>query len=163
MKKIIIFCVVLTAANLGFTFEISEGSKKLAIEKLRSLSLEQKIAQMTQAERQNATPEEVKRYGLGSILSGGGSNPNPNTPKSWKSMVKNYYDKSIQSVSGIPLIYGVDAVHGHNNVLGATIFPHNINLGYANDLKNLEKMGEIVAEELKATGIYWNCSNHGDR
>ena len=120
------------------------------------MSLRDKIGQMTQAERQHATPEEVKKYGLGSILSGGGSNPTPNTPQAWKKMVKMYYDYSLQSRSGVPLIYGVDAVHGRNNVLGATIFPHNIGLGVANDLDLTKKMGEVVAEELKATGIYWN-------
>ena len=111
---------------------------------------------MTQAERQHATPEQVKKYGLGSILSGGGSNPTPNTPLAWKEMVKNYYNQSMESAAKIPLIYGVDAVHGHNNVLGATIFTHNIGLGVANDLELTKKMGEIVAKEMKATGIYWN-------
>ena len=144
MRWMFYFCVFsLVYSNPIFAFTISTKSQKKALKKLNTLSLEQKIAQMTQAERQNATPEEVKKFGLGSILSGGGSNPNPNTPTSWKSMVKNYYDNSMQSASGVPLIYGVDAVHGHNNVLGATIFPHNINLGYANDLKNLEKMERL--------------------
>ena len=137
-------------------FTLSPESKQKALEHLKKLTLKQKIAQMTQAERQHATPEQVKKYGLGSILSGGGSNPTPNTPKAWKEMVKDYYDQSMESAAKIPLIYGVDAVHGHNNVLGATIFPHNIGLGVANDLELTKKMGEIVAKEMKATGIYWN-------
>ena len=99
-------------------------------------------------------PEEVKKYGLGSVLSGGGSNPTPNTP-SVEKMVKKYYDySSIEKWSSIDLWCRRGS--GHNNVLGATIFPHNIGLGVANDLDLTRKLGEVVAEELKATGIYWN-------
>lgn len=155
MKAVVISIVTLFLGQ-AFGFDLSESSLKRAKEIMKKMSLQEKIGQMTQAERQHATPTDVKKYALGSILSGGGSNPTPNTPEAWKKMVKEYYDYSLKSKSGVPLIYGVDAVHGHNNVLGATIFPHNIGLGVANDLELTRKMGEVVAEELKATGIYWN-------
>ena len=148
--------LTLLLSNSAFSFTISSESKQKAKLHLEKLNLQQKIAQMTQAERQHASPADVKKYGLGSILSGGGSNPTPNTPKTWLKMVKDYHKNSLESDSGIPLIYGVDAVHGHNNVLSATIFPHNIGLGVANNESLMKEMGKVVGQEMKATGIYWN-------
>ena len=118
--KVVVIGILSLFVGQTYGFELSESSLKRAVEITKKMSLRDKIGQMTQAERQHATPEEVKKYGLGSILSGGGSNPTPNTPQAWKKMVKMYYDYSLQSRSGVPLIYGVDAVHGNNNVLGAT-------------------------------------------
>ena len=153
MKTLLITLILSTST---FAFTISPESKQKAKLHLEKLSLQQKIAQMTQAERQHASPADVKKFGLGSILSGGGSNPTTNTPKAWLKMVKDYYVNSLESDSGIPLIYGVDAVHGHNNVLGATIFPHNIGLGVAINEGSMKEMGKVVAQEMKGAGIYWN-------
>ena len=129
-------------------------------ELLEQLSLEAKVGQMLQAERQNITPDEVKDYNIGSLLSGGGSHPESPSDgvDTWYDMVKGYQDSATASSSGIPLIYGVDAVHGHNNVYGATIFPHNINLDMANDADLMGRIGEITATEMKTTGVHWNFS-----
>ncbi|HEV7979179.1 MAG TPA: glycoside hydrolase family 3 N-terminal domain-containing protein [Amycolatopsis sp.] len=120
---------------------------------LGRMSLDDKIGQMTQAERQAATPAQAAQAKLGSILSGGGSVPTPNTPESWANMYDAYQKAAIATPLGIPSIYGVDAVHGHNNVYGATVFPHNIGLGAANDPELVQKIGKATAEEVSATGI----------
>ncbi|MFT6752227.1 MAG: beta-glucosidase [Candidatus Azotimanducaceae bacterium] len=125
---------------------------------LEKMNLRQKIGQMTQAERMSVTPEEVKYYHLGSVLSGGGSGPGGNLPLDWLAMCDDYWLASMQEDKNhiaIPLIYGVDAVHGHNNVRGATIFPHNIGLGAANDPALVQKIGEATAREIQATGVDW--------
>ena len=112
MSKFLLVCTMLIFNQNIFAFEVSKESLNKAKELVKYMTLTQKIGQMTQAERQHASPEDVKKFGLGSILSGGGSNPTPNTPEAWKKMVKEYYEHSVQSATGIPLIYGVDAVHG---------------------------------------------------
>jgi beta-glucosidase len=117
------------------------------------MSLDDKIGQMTQAERQAANPSQSAQAKLGSILSGGGSVPTPNTPESWADMYDAYQKAATATPLGIPIIYGVDAVHGHNNVYGATVFPHNIGLGAANDPALVKKIGKATAEEVSATGI----------
>ena len=126
-------------------------------ELLASLSLLEKAAQMVQAERGNITPEQVKQFGIGSVLSGGGSHPSSyrNSVDDWYEMYSDYQDGALESSSGIPLIYGIDAVHGNNNVYGATIFPHNIGLGAANDSDLMYRIGVATAEEMKVTGISW--------
>ncbi len=127
---------------------------------MANLTLEEKIAQMLQAEEKYITPEEVTEYGIGSILSGGGSHPNhyDDDVSVWYEMVKDYQEAALEARCSIPLLYGTDAVHGHNNVYGATIFPHNINLGMMNDAALVEQIGEATALEMKATGIHWNFS-----
>ncbi len=125
---------------------------------LSQMTLEQKVGQMTQTERMSISPEEVKRYHIGSVLSGGGSCPGSNTPGDWVAMNDAYWAASVESDEkhlSIPIIYGVDAIHGHNNVLGATIFPHNIGLGAANDPVLLEKIAKVTAREILATGVEW--------
>jgi beta-glucosidase len=91
--------------------------------------LDDKIGQLTEAERQAATPAQSTSARLGSILSGGGSTPTPNTPAGWADMVDAYHRAATSTGLGIPIGYGADTVHGHNNVHGATVFPHNIGLG----------------------------------
>ncbi|MEU8109736.1 glycoside hydrolase family 3 N-terminal domain-containing protein [Nonomuraea muscovyensis] len=126
---------------------------------LGRMTLEEKVGQMTQAERGAlAAPNDIATHLLGSLLSGGGSTPTPNTPVAWADMVDGYQVRARQTRLQIPLIYGVDAVHGHNNVVGATIFPHNIGLGAARDPGLVEQVGKITAREVKATGIPWNFS-----
>jgi len=120
---------------------------------LDSLTLSEKVGQMLQAERNGLSAADAAQYNLGSILSGGGSAPATNTPGEWYQMYKYYQNGMKTSSSGIPVIYGVDAVHGHNNVMNATMFPHNIGLGAANDPELMTKIGLITAREVSVTGI----------
>lgn len=127
---------------------------------MSKMTLQEKIAQMVQPEQNEASggasPADVKRYGIGSVLSGGGSAPTTgNTADDWKNRVLEYLAAARESRLGIPLLYGVDAVHGHNNVADAVIFPHNIGLGAAGEEALAERIGRAVAEEVYATGIRW--------
>lgn len=121
------------------------------------MTLAEKIGQMAQAERIDidADPALITRYGLGSVLSGGGSVPDPNTAEAWADMVDRYQQAALDTRLGIPLLYGVDSVHGHGNLLGATVFPHNIGLGATRDPELVEKIGHITAEETRASGPQW--------
>src|SRR5260221_217423 len=128
---------------------------------LRHLTVEQKVAQMVQADIRSVTPEDVKTCRLGSVLNGGGAFPGGNkhaTVADWVALADRYYDASMDSSEGappIPVIWGTDAVHGHNNVIGATLFPHNIGLGAAHDPDLIQRIGEVTAREVAATGIDW--------
>ncbi|GAA2802228.1 glycoside hydrolase family 3 N-terminal domain-containing protein [Crossiella cryophila] len=135
---------------------------------LPRMSLNEKIGQMTQGERASVSAADVTTYRLGSLLSGGGSAPNPNTATAWADMYDNYQRSSLATPLNIPLIYGVDAVHGHNNVRGATIFPHNIGLGATRDPALVQRIGEATAKEVAGTGIDWDfapclCVARNDR
>lgn len=123
-----------------------------------SLSLEQKVGQMIQPEIRYISASDIKKYGIGSILNGGGSYPNNKKRGSidnWIEKAESLYQASITSESKIPIMWGTDAVHGHNNVFGATIFPHNIGLGATHNPKLIGEIAEITAKEVKATGIDW--------
>ena len=128
---------------------------------MATLTLEQKVAQMIQGEIKHVTPDDLRRYGLGSVLNGGGSFPAQNKYSSiqdWVDLADDYYLASIDSSegsAGIPVIWGTDAVHGHNNVIGATIFPHNIALGAVGDPALTAAIAEATAKEVSATGIDW--------
>jgi beta-glucosidase len=123
------------------------------------MSLADKVGQMTQAERAAlGDPDDIATYRLGSLLSGGGSTPTPNTPAAWADMVDGFQLRARQTPLQIPLLYGVDAVHGHNNLVGATIFPHNIGLGATRDPALVAKAGALTAQEVKATGPTWDFS-----
>jgi beta-glucosidase len=123
---------------------------------LRQMTLPEKIAQMVQAERRTITPEEMAEYGVGSILSAGGSAPSPNEPAAWAEMIDGYQRAALQTRLKIPMLYAIDAVHGNNNVYGATLFPHNIGLGATRDADLVGRIGAATALELRATGIPWN-------
>lgn len=123
---------------------------------LARMTLVEKIGQMTLIENNSITSQSVTGFFIGGILSGGGGYPTPNTAEAWAQMVDTFQQAALSTRLGIPLIYGVDAVHGHNNVYGATIFPHNIGLGAANNPDLMRQIGEITAREMMATGIYWN-------
>ncbi|GAB4537198.1 MAG: hypothetical protein Fur0018_27950 [Anaerolineales bacterium] len=124
---------------------------------LARMTLTEKIGQMTLVEKGSINPADIAPLGIGGLLSGGGGYPREgNTPENWAAMVDGFQQEALNSRLGIPLIYGVDAVHGHNNVYGATIFPHNIGLGAANDPDLMTRIGRAVAQEMAATGIYWN-------
>ncbi|KAL8057936.1 hypothetical protein ABFX02_04G215900 [Erythranthe guttata] len=118
------------------------------------MTLEEKIGQMTQIERKIATPDVMKNYFIGSVLSGGGSVPGPKaSAEEWVNMVNGIQTGSLSTRLGIPMIYGIDAVHGHNNVYKATIFPHNVGLGVTRDPALLKRIGAATALEVRATGI----------
>lgn len=123
------------------------------------MTVEEKIGQMTQIDQQFLdTIQDIADYGIGSLLSGGGSHPDTNHFEAWTDLYDEYQRVALSSRLGIPLIYGIDAVHGHNNVHGATIFPHNVGLGCANDYEVCRKVSEATAVEVAATGINWNFS-----
>lgn len=123
---------------------------------LGRMTLAEKIGQMTLIEKNSISPETAADRLLGGILSGGGGYPPDNSPAGWAEMVASYQEAALQTRLGIPLLYGVDAVHGHNNVNGATIFPHNIGLGATRNAALVEQIGRATAVETTATGIYWN-------
>lgn len=123
---------------------------------LAQMTLDEKLAQMVQPEQAGITPSDVAEYGFGSVLSGGGSAPSAgNMPENWEERVNELKEAALQTRLGIPLLYGIDAVHGNNNVSGTVIFPHNIGLGATGDLELTERIGEVVAQEVRATGIQW--------
>ena len=122
------------------------------------MTLADKIGQMTQVENLSITPAEVAEHAIGSVLSGGGGNPERNTPENWATMVRGYQEAALQTRLGIPLLYGADAVHGHSNVRGAVVFPHNIGLGASRDSSLAKRIGRITALEALATGIHWALS-----
>ena len=124
------------------------------------MTLEQKVGQMTQPDVRSVTPDEVRRYYIGSILNGGGAWPDMNMHASvqdWLKLSDQFYQASMSTDMPvkIPVIWGTDAVHGHSNVYGATLFPHNIGLGAANDPALIERIGHATAEQVRATGITW--------
>ena len=126
--------------------------------KLASMTLEEKIGQMTQAEIGDINPDEAKAYNVGSVLNGGGSNPGGGTGKpveTWLAAADAFWEASRNSSSHIPLIWGTDAVHGHNNIKGAVLFPHNIGLGAAHDPNLMRRIGMVTAEEVAKTGLDW--------
>ena len=122
------------------------------------MTLEEKVGQMTQAERGAATgdPGLITDLRLGSVLSGGGSVPTPNMPRAWAKMVDGFQQEALSTRLGIPIIYGVDAVHGHGNVYGATIFPHNIGLGATRDPGWSSGSRRSPPRRSRATGIPWD-------
>ena len=123
---------------------------------ISQMTLAEKIGQMTLIEKDSVSQKDIRKYCLGGILSGGGGAPRENTAENWATMVDNFQQVALESCQGIPLIYGVDAVHGHNNLYGAVIFPHNIGLGAAGDPELMTRIGQVTAKEMVATGIYWN-------
>ena len=139
-------------ATIKKTAAIAERVEAL----LGEMTVAEKIGQMTQVEKNSIDREDITQYGLGSLLSGGGGYPTPNTAASWRAMVNEFQEYALKSRLGIPLIYGVDAVHGHNNVYGTTIFPHNIGLGATGNAELVEKIGRATAVEIAATGVHWN-------
>jgi len=134
-----------------------EASEEDRVEDLLArMTLAEKIGQMTQVEKNSIRKKDITDRFIGSLLSGGGGYPRPNTPESWAEMVNGFQEYALQTRLGIPLIYGVDAIHGHGNLKGATIFPHNIGLGAIRDPDLVERIGRVTAVEMAATGIYWN-------
>ncbi|TNF06987.1 MAG: hypothetical protein EP317_05635 [Bacillota bacterium] len=121
---------------------------------LSSMTIEEKVGQMIQGERSSVSPSDIREYNLGSVLNGGGSIPGDDIDD-WFRMYVLYQLGAKESSSGIPIIFGTDSVHGNNNLLNATLFPHNIGLGAANDPELMRRIGEVVAIETRLTGISW--------
>ena len=126
---------------------------------LSRMTLKEKVAQMAQAVIYRASPQDTKTWALGSILSGGGDHPRSGiSAKDWLDHCNEYQKAAISTRLGIPLLYGIDSVHGCAKMGGATVFPHNIGLGAANDPELVERIGRITATETAAGGIHWNFS-----
>jgi len=124
-----------------------------------NMTLEQKVGQIIMPEINNITLEEVQKYQFGTVLNGGGGFPNQNKNSSvedWKALSQSYFNASpVVNDIRIPILWGTDAVHGHNNVIGATIFPHNIGLGATRNPSLVKQIGSAVAKEVASTGIVW--------
>ncbi|MEV5801993.1 glycoside hydrolase family 3 protein [Streptomyces collinus] len=148
--------VVIDAHGLPYLDSKLPVRKRVA-DLLGRMSLAEKAGQMTQAERGAVgTGADVATYALGSLLSGGGSTPTPNTPAAWAKMIDGFQLRARATRFQIPLIYGVDAVHGHNNLVGATVMPHNIGIGATRDPALAERTGAVTAAEVRATGVPWD-------
>jgi len=124
---------------------------------LSRMTLAEKIGQMTQAERANIDTDtsKITTDNLGSILSGGGSVPTPNTPTAWADMVDRYQSAALATRLHIPILYGIDTVHGDGNMYGATVFPHDIGLGATRDPALVRDVEHVAAEETRTTGPQW--------
>lgn len=122
---------------------------------LEQMTLAEKIGQMAQVDKDSLSLAAVTTYAVGSILSGGGGNPTPNSPSDWATMVRNYAQAALVTRLKIPIIYGADCVHGHSNCYGAVMFPHNIGLGAARDADLVKRIGAITAREMLATNVHW--------
>jgi beta-glucosidase len=123
---------------------------------LGQMTVDEKIGQMTQIEKNAIDSTNAAAFNLGSILSGGGGSPEPNAPQAWYDMVDAYQEAALGTRLGIPILYGVDAVHGHNNVAGATIFPQNVGMGATGDPAIVRQACAATALEMNATGIRWD-------
>ena len=140
--------------------EVTQDVESTVASILSSMTIAEKVGQMVQAEISNVTPNQAREWNLGSVLNGGGTWPNGqySSVADWVALADSFYEASTDTSDGgvgIPLIWGTDAVHGHNNVIGATIFPHNIGLGATNNPQLMREIGEITALEVAATGIDW--------
>ncbi len=156
-----IFAALALAAPLASCALMVDPVESRALEILDQMTLEEKVGQIIQADIAAVTPDEVREYNLGSVLNGGNSAPGGGktaTPEAWIALADEYWDASSDTSDGgvgIPILWGTDAVHGHNNLQSATIFPHNIGLGAANDPDLIGRIAQVTAREIRATGLDW--------
>jgi beta-glucosidase len=125
---------------------------------LNSMSMAQKVGQMIQPEIRYITPAEAAEYHIGSILSGGGAQPHGihrASVEDWVSLADDFYEASLNAAAVLPILWGVDALHGHNNLCGATLFPHNIGLGATRNPELAREIAEATAAEIAVTGLEW--------
>ncbi len=125
---------------------------------LGRMTVAEKIGQMTQVEKNSIKLTDIDRLFIGSLLSGGGGYPSKNNAEAWAKMTDNFQAQALKTRLAIPLIYGADGVHGHNNLEGAVIFPHNIGMGATRDPELTQKACEVTAQEMAATGVFWDFS-----
>src|SRR3954466_884178 len=173
-------CVAVAAPALGASSKQAPGAmpyqnpnlpvRQRVSDLLSRMTLAEKIGQMTQAERASVDTDtsKITSDNLGSLLSGGGSVPTPNNPKAWADMVDRYQTAALNTRLHIPGLYGIDSVHGDGNMLGATVFPHNIGLGATRDPALVRDVEHVTAEETRATGPQWTfapciCAARDDR
>ena len=149
------FCV--SILNVSCSDITAKDEIDMKVEQLvKMMTLEEKVGQMTQVDhRYLEKKSDIKKYFLGSLLSGGGSVPDTNNVRSWVRMYNEYQSFALETRLKVPIIYGIDAVHGHNNVIDATIFPHNIGLGCSNDEDLVRRISAATAREVQATGLDW--------
>lgn len=139
----------------------TETSRSPAAQKaealLQQMTLAEKIGQMTQVDSDalRKNPGDVQKFFLGSVLSGGNSNPADNRFETWRKFAAGFQQRALKTRLKIPLLYGIDAVHGHNNVFGAVVFPHNIGLGATHNPALVERAARVTAEEIAATSMHW--------
>ncbi len=127
------------------------------------MTVAEKIGQMVLVEKNSIHDlHDITKYNLGALLSGGGAGPKQDTPMEWLQMINEFQSAAKDTCLSIPLLYGIDAIHGHGNVLGATIFPHFIGLGATKDPDLVKRVAQATAEEMAATGIYWNFAPNLD-
>jgi beta-glucosidase len=159
MNKIILLFVFLLSSviNSQTYLDPNASVEERTNDLLSRMTLEEKIGQMTQADHGAISNiDDVKNYYLGSILSGGGSDPaSGNSAVNWADLYDSFQQVALQTRLKIPIIYGIDAVHGHSNVTGAVIFPHNIGLGATRNPQLVEQVARITAVEIAATGVDW--------
>jgi len=165
MKKVLFLILFISSSNIFASIDWSHSATCPSpdMERVESIlndmSLREKVGQVIMPDIDAVTPELAKKFKLGSILNGGGRYPNKNkfsTIEDWKDLSKAYYDASpVVNGTIIPILWGTDAVHGHNNVIGATIFPHNIGLGATRNTDLIMEIGQAVAKEVLSTGIPW--------
>ncbi|URQ62755.1 exo 1,3/1,4-beta-D-glucan glucohydrolase [SAR86 cluster bacterium] len=125
---------------------------------MKTMSIEEKVGQVIQADLDFIEPSDLRDYPIGSVLNGGNTSPRGKlraSPAEWKSLAQEFYEESKKTGASIPVLWGTDAVHGHSNVFGATIFPHNIGIGAAANPQLVQDIGAAVAEEVLATGLFW--------
>lgn len=145
-------------ATLLFPFASAGGTVAPQVQALLDqMTLAEKIGQMTQVDSDalKQHPDDVKKLFLGSVLSGGNSNPADNSAATWRKHAAQFQERALKTRLQIPLLYGIDAVHGHNNVLGAVVFPHNIGLGATHNPALIEKAARVTATEIAATSMHW--------
>ncbi|KAM0871791.1 hypothetical protein ACQ4PT_039163 [Festuca glaucescens] len=152
---LLMFCLAVLGSADYLKYKDPKQSVGVRVKDLLArMTLAEKIGQMTQIERENATSGVLSKYFIGSVLSGGGSVPSPQaSAEAWVSMVNAMQKDALSTRLGIPMIYGIDAVHGHGNVYKSTIFPHNVGLGATRDPELVKRIGEATALEVRATGI----------
>ncbi|MCF5930163.1 1,4-beta-D-glucan glucohydrolase, partial [Xanthomonas perforans] len=128
---------------------------------MAKMSVEEKVAQTIQGDIASMTPDDVRKYRIGSVLAGGNSDPGGKynaSPAEWLKLADAFYEASMDTSKGgnaIPIIFGIDAVHGQSNIVGATLFPHNIGLGATRNPDLIKKIGEVTAAETRVTGMEW--------
>ncbi len=162
MKKIKYFLTVLILSSsiaANQCYESNNTHAELIENLINKMSIQEKVGQIIQGDLDFVTPSDVKKYKMGSVLNGGNTSPNGNqyaNAEEWKAMSKALYEASpVVNGIKIPFIWGTDAVHGHNNLIGATVFPHNIGLGATGNAELMEKIGSAVALEVLSTGVVW--------